>query len=78
MDQQTSITELAERVARLETNRGRRRVYNLQQAAARLNMSVSKLRALHNRGIGPQAAEHEWPHLGLLRRRARSLHRRTS
>jgi hypothetical protein len=54
MDQQTIITELAERVARLETNRGRRRVYNLQQAAARLNMSVSKLRALHNRGIGPK------------------------
>lgn len=54
MDQQTIIDELRERVARLEADRGRRRVYNLTQAAARLNMSVNKLRTLHNQGLGPK------------------------
>ena len=54
MDQQTIIDELRARVARLEADRGRRRIYNLTQAAARLNMSVNKLRALHNQGLGPR------------------------
>jgi hypothetical protein len=47
MDLQATITALAERVAKLEENaKPRRRNYNQQQAAARLNMSVNKFRAL--------------------------------
>jgi hypothetical protein len=44
MNQQV-IDELRERIARLEAASPRQRVYNLTQAAARLNMSVSKFRA---------------------------------
>jgi excisionase family DNA binding protein len=44
MNQQV-IDELRERIARLEATSPRQRVYNLTQAAARLNMSISKFRA---------------------------------
>jgi hypothetical protein len=50
MNQQTIIDELRERIARLEGARPRRRVYNQQEAARELNMSVSKLRAERNVG----------------------------
>jgi hypothetical protein len=38
------IEQLRERVARLEASKPRRRVYNQQEVAQQLNMSVSKLR----------------------------------
>jgi hypothetical protein len=49
MNQQV-IDELRERIARLEVATPQRRVYNQVQAAARLNMSVSKLRAERDAG----------------------------
>jgi hypothetical protein len=46
MNQQEVIDELRERIARLEAASPRQQVvYNQAQAAARLNMSVSKFRA---------------------------------
>jgi hypothetical protein len=50
MNQQEVIDELRERIARLEAGSLRRRVYNQAQAAARLNMSVSKFRGEQNAG----------------------------
>lgn len=51
MDQQQIIDELRERIARLEAARpARRRVYNQQEAARELNMSVNKLRAEQKAG----------------------------
>jgi hypothetical protein len=50
MNQQEVIDELRERIARLEAARPRRRVYNQAQAAAHLNMSVSKFRSEQNAG----------------------------
>jgi hypothetical protein len=50
MNQQEVIDELRERIARLESVSPRRRVYNQAQAAARLNMSVSKFRGEQNAG----------------------------
>ena len=51
MDQQQVIDELRERIARLEAVNPRwQAVYNQTQAAARLNMSVSKFRAEQNAG----------------------------
>jgi hypothetical protein len=51
MDQQEIFDELRERIARLEANSPRRRVvYNQAQAAARLNMSVSKFRGEQRAG----------------------------
>jgi len=50
MNQQEVIDELRERIARLEASTPRRRVYNQAQAAARLNMSVSKFRGEQNAG----------------------------
>jgi hypothetical protein len=50
MDQQQVIDELRERIARLEAATPRRIIYNQVQAAARLNMSVSKFRAEQNTG----------------------------
>jgi hypothetical protein len=50
MKQQEVIDELRERIARLESVSPRRRVYNQAQAAARLNMSVSKFRGEQNAG----------------------------
>jgi hypothetical protein len=44
MNQQEVIDELRERIARLEAARSRRRVYNQQEAARELGMSVAKLR----------------------------------
>jgi hypothetical protein len=54
MNQQEVIDELRERIARLEADTCRRRIYNQVQAAERLNMSVNKLRALHKQGLGPK------------------------
>jgi hypothetical protein len=54
MNLQEVISELRERIARLEAARPRRRVYNQAQAAERLNMSVAKLRGLHKQGLGPR------------------------
>jgi hypothetical protein len=53
MDLQNLVSHLIERIERLE-KRSRRRRRNQQEAAARLNMSVSKLRGLHQRGLGPK------------------------
>ena len=51
MDQQELIDDLRDRIARLEAASPRRRVvYNQSQAAARLNMSVSKFRGEQNAG----------------------------
>jgi hypothetical protein len=50
MNQQKIIDELSERIARLEAVSPRRRVYNQTQAAAQLNMSVSKFRGEQNAG----------------------------
>jgi len=44
MDLQTIIDDLRARVAALETAKSRRRVYNQQEAARELNMSVKKFR----------------------------------
>ena len=50
MDQQ-DIDDLRKRIARLEASSSRQRVvYNQAQAAARLNMSVSKFRGEQNAG----------------------------
>jgi hypothetical protein len=48
------IDDLRERLARLEAKHTRKRIYNQSETAARLNMSVNKLRDLHARGLGPQ------------------------
>jgi hypothetical protein len=45
MDLQSAITALAERLAKLEAVSPRRRVFNQQEAAREVGMSVSKLRA---------------------------------
>ena len=51
MSEQEIIDDLSARIARLEANSPRRRVvYNQSQAAARLNMSVSKFRGEQNAG----------------------------
>ena len=50
MNQQTIIDELRERIARLEAVRPRRRVYNQQEAARELGMSVNKFRAEQRAG----------------------------
>ena len=50
MNQQEVIDELRERIARLEAASPRQRIYNQAQAAARLNMSVSKFRGEQNAG----------------------------
>jgi hypothetical protein len=48
---QRDIEELRKRIARLEAGNSQRRiVYNQVQAAARLNMSVSKFRGEQNAG----------------------------
>jgi hypothetical protein len=44
MDLQETLNALVERVAKLEADRPRKRVYNQQEAARELNMSVNKLR----------------------------------
>jgi hypothetical protein len=44
MDLQDIVNELQARVARLEASKQKRRVFNQQEAARELNMSVSKLR----------------------------------
>ena len=44
------IDELRERIAQLEAAGTQRRFYNQAQAAARLNMSVSKFRGEQNAG----------------------------
>jgi hypothetical protein len=59
MNQQAIIDELRERIAKLEavrpeTVKPRRRNYNQQQAAERLNMSVNKFRSLCKEGRGPR------------------------
>lgn len=48
--QEQLIDELRERIARLEASKPRRRAYNMTEAAAELNMSVSKLRAEQKAG----------------------------
>jgi excisionase family DNA binding protein len=50
MNQHEVIDDLRERIARLEAVNPRRRVYNQAEAAARLNMSVSKFRSLQYAG----------------------------
>jgi len=51
MNQQQAIDELTRRIAELEAaSRPRRQVYNQAEAAARLNMSVSKFRGEQNAG----------------------------
>ncbi len=54
MNQQEIIEELIKRVKRLESGPPRQHNYNLQQAAERLNMSVSKLRQQLKQGRGPK------------------------
>ena len=57
MDEQTQIiTELRERVARLEEKRSRplKVVLNLLEAAAYIDRSPTTLRALHQHGNGPR------------------------
>jgi Helix-turn-helix domain len=44
MDLQETLNSLAQRVAKLEAARPRRRVHNPQEAARELGMSVKKLR----------------------------------
>jgi hypothetical protein len=44
MDLQTTLSALAERVAKLEAARPRRRVWNQQDAAREVGMSVNKFR----------------------------------
>jgi len=44
MDLQATLTALVERVAKLESAKARRRVYNQQEAARELGMSVNKFR----------------------------------
>jgi hypothetical protein len=48
--QEQVINELRERIAQLEANSPRRRVYNQVEAAPALNMSVSKFRSEQNAG----------------------------
>jgi predicted DNA-binding protein (UPF0251 family) len=50
MNQQQVIDELRERIARLEAVRPRRRVYNQQEAAREVGMSVNKFRREMNTG----------------------------
>jgi predicted DNA-binding protein (UPF0251 family) len=50
MNQQAIIDELRERVARLEAARPRQRVYNQQEAAREVGMSVNKFRREMNAG----------------------------
>jgi predicted DNA-binding protein (UPF0251 family) len=50
MNQQQVIDELRERIARLEAVRPRRRVYNQQEAAREVGMSVNKFRREMNAG----------------------------
>jgi hypothetical protein len=50
MNQQAIIDELRERIARLEGARPRRRVYNQQEAAREVGVSVNKLRAEQRAG----------------------------
>lgn len=54
MNQQELIDELRERVARLEAVRPRRRTYNQQQAAERLNESPNTFRKRQREGRGPK------------------------
>jgi hypothetical protein len=50
MDHQAIIDELRERIARLEAAKPRRRIYNQQETARELNMSVKKLREQQRAG----------------------------
>ena len=50
MNQQEVIDELRERIARLEAARPRRRVYNQQEAAHEVGMSVNKFRGEQRAG----------------------------
>jgi hypothetical protein len=50
MDLQETLTALVERVAKLEAAKPRKRVYNQQNAARELGMSVNKLRREMNTG----------------------------
>jgi hypothetical protein len=50
MNQQEVIDELRERIARLEAARPRRRVYNQQEAAHEVGMSVNKFRGVQRAG----------------------------
>jgi excisionase family DNA binding protein len=50
MNQEQVIDELRERIARLEAVKPRRRVYNQQDAARELGMSVNKFRAEQKAG----------------------------
>jgi predicted DNA-binding protein (UPF0251 family) len=50
MTQQQVIDDLRERIARLEAVRPRRRVYNQQEAAREVGMSVNKFRREMNAG----------------------------
>jgi hypothetical protein len=45
MDLQATLNALVERVAKLEAAKPRRRVYNQQEAAREVGMSVNKFRA---------------------------------
>jgi hypothetical protein len=50
MDLQDTVNALAARVAKLEAARPRKRVYNQQEAAAELGMSVNKFREVQRSG----------------------------
>jgi hypothetical protein len=50
MDLQAVVNALAERVAKLEAAKPRRRAYNLQEAAREVGMSVNKFRKEHRAG----------------------------
>jgi len=51
MDLQDTVNALAARVAKLEAARPRKRVYNQQEAAAELGMSVNKFRTFQRAGL---------------------------